>query len=61
MAATIDDVKKLLLRGLDPRNTVNRLGAMLKDEKVAAAPAKEEEAPEPAKPEKSGKFKKGKK
>lgn len=36
--ATIEDVKALLLRGLDPRNTVNQLAAMLKD---APAPATE--------------------
>jgi hypothetical protein len=41
--ATINDVKELLLRGLDPRNTVNRLNAMLADSKPPAPPAPEAE------------------
>jgi hypothetical protein len=46
--ATISDVKDLLLRGLDPRNTVNRLNAML-----ASPVAKKTESTKPEEPKKT--------
>jgi hypothetical protein len=55
MAATIEDVKKLLLRGLDPRNTVNQLNTMLADVDTSE---KEPEKPESEK--KSGMLRRSK-
>lgn len=46
--ATIEDVKALLQKGLDPGNTVNQLGRMLADVGVETPPVAEaEEDPEP--------------